>query len=211
MILDTIKKHRILLAFNILYVLAFTVYYISIENYEFLWYVAVLVAFLVLIIATLHRSRFDSLILWGLSIWGLLHMAGGGIIVNGGVLYELTLVPLFESGDFILLKYDQLVHFYGFGVATLVVYHVLRPYLNEYTNWKIVYSVIVLAGMGLGALNEIIEFTAVLSFSDTNVGGYFNTSLDLVFNTLGAIAATFLIHARRKREAAIEPIAKVLI
>ncbi len=46
--------------------------------------------------------------------------------------------------------------------------------------------------MGLGVLNELIEFSAVLVFPDTNVGGYFNTALDLVFNTLGALAAAVL-------------------
>ena len=42
--------------------------------------------------------------------------------------------------------------------------------------------------MGLGAINEIIEFSAVLLLPDTNVGG-FNTALDLVVNALGASAA----------------------
>jgi putative membrane protein len=38
-----------------------------------------------------------------------------------------------------------------------------------------------------------VEFIAVLSFPQTNVGGYVNTSLDLVFNALGAIAAVIFI------------------
>jgi hypothetical protein len=43
-----------------------------------------------------------------------------------------------------------------------------------------------IAGMGLGALNEIVEFIAVLTLPETGVGGYVNTSLDLTANTIGA-------------------------
>jgi len=193
------KNQRILVVFNVLYVAAFGIYYISIQNFEFLWYVAVLLFFFGLILATIRKSRFNMFILWGLSIWGLIHMAGGGIIVNGEVLYRFELFHIFGEGDSFVLKFDQFVHFYGFAVATLVVHHLIRPYLKENTNWKVVYPILIAAGMGLGALNEIVEFTAVVVFPDTGVGGYFNISLDLVFNMFGAIAAVILIHFRRRR------------
>jgi hypothetical protein len=47
--------------------------------------------------------------------------------------------------------------------------------------------------MGLGALNEMIEFAAVVMFPQTNVGGYVNTALDPVFNAAGAVVAMALI------------------
>ena len=194
------KGEWLLIVFNLVYIVAFTAYYLFIQNYEFLWYVAVLVFFFVLIAATLRRSKFNYVILWGLSIWGLLHMAGGGVVVNGEVLYRLHLINIAGSGDLFILKFDQVVHFFGFGVATLVVYHLLRPYLNEKTNWKVIYLILIVAGSGLGVLNEIVEFTAVVSLSETGVGGYENTLLDLIFNTLGAVAATVFIHFRRKRK-----------
>lgn len=194
-----IKKGQwFLILFNLVYILGFTLYYVSIKNFEFLWYVAVLVFFFALILSTIHKSKFDYIILWGLSLWGLMHMAGGGVIVGGAVLYALPLIPIAGSGDLFILKYDQFVHFFGFGVSTLVVYHLLRPYLNERANWKIIYPILIVAGAGLGVLNEIVEFTAVLVFPETGVGGYANMALDLVFNTLGAIAATFFIYIRRK-------------
>jgi hypothetical protein len=46
--------------------------------------------------------------------------------------------------------------------------------------------------MGLGALNEVVEFIATL-FLETNVGGYRNTGFDLIYNTVGATIAAFLI------------------
>jgi hypothetical protein len=184
--------------FNAIYVIAFTIYYLSIKNYEFLWYVAVLVFFYVLVLATLHRSKFDYVILWGLSLWGLMHMAGGGLIIGGEVLYKFILIPIVNNtADFTILKFDQFVHFFGFAVSTLVVYHLLKPYLNNKTNYKVLYAILIAAGMGLGALNEIVEFIAVLVLPDTGVGGYYNTSLDLVFNALGAIFAVIIIHIKR--------------
>ena len=52
--------------------------------------------------------------------------------------------------------------------------------------------------MGVGALNEIIEFIAVLSVPDNNVGGYYNTVLDIVFNTIGALFAVVGFYLIRK-------------
>ncbi|MDZ7611336.1 MAG: DUF2238 domain-containing protein [Candidatus Moranbacteria bacterium] len=190
-----------ILIFTLFYIIGFSVYYLSIRNYEFLWYVAVLLVFFILIAATLHRSKFDGIILGGLSFWGLLHMAGGGIKAGSDVLYSLNLIPIFQIQNTSVLKFDQAVHLFGFAVATLVVYHLLKPYLNRQTNWKVVYPIIAVAGMGLGAVNEIVEFIAVAAFPETNVGGYANTALDLVFNFLGALAAIFFIHFfyRKKR------------
>lgn len=183
-----------LIIFNLVYVLGFGLSYLLSGNYEFLWYVAVLVFFFILVLATWSRAKFDAIILWGLSIWGLMHMAGGGLKVGDGVLYGLHLIPIIGSGDAYVLKFDQVVHMFGFAVATLVVYHLLKPYLNNQTNWRVVYPLIIAAGMGLGVLNEIVEFIAVVIFPNTGVGGYYNTAIDLIFNTLGATAAAFFIH-----------------
>lgn len=119
------------------------------------------------------------------------------MVVDGNVLYALRLIPIFESGDFFILRFDQLVHLFGFGVTTLLAYHLLKPSFGPNVNYRIVYPALILIGMGFGALNEIIEFVAVLLFPETGVGGYFNTLLDMVFNTLGAVLAVILIHIRR--------------
>jgi len=192
------RGHIILGVLNAIYIIAFAWYYIGIKNYEFLWYVAVLVFFFLLIFLTLHRSKFDYTILIGLSIWGFLHMAGGGIIVNGNVLYAYHIIDIFERGDIYILKFDQFVHAFGFFVATLVGYSLLKPYLNKDTNYKVVYFLLICVGMGLGALNEIVEFIAVVVFPSTGVGGYYNTGLDLVANMLGSIIAVIFIHFKRR-------------
>ena len=186
------RSELAVLIFTITYVIVFGGVFIAAGNSEFIWYVATLVVFLGLVAASQHVAQFPALILWGLALWGLAHMAGGGVSMGDGVLYSYVVVPLANTGELAVLKYDQIVHFFGFGVATLVLWHVLRRNFPALDGTKTIFAFAVLGGMGLGALNELIEFTAVLAFPDTNVGGYFNTSLDLVFNTLGALSAAIL-------------------
>ncbi len=104
------------------------------------------------------------------------------------------------GGDFFILKFDQFVHAFGFGVTTLVGWHLLKPYLNPKTNYKIIYVLLVAIAMGAGALNEIIEFVSVLLIPNNGVGGYFNTALDLVFNMIGSIIALFIVHFYYRRK-----------
>jgi len=202
--MQTIKKYWFLIIFNLIYTVGFAAYYIKIANYEFLWYVGVLVFFLILILATLHRTKSDGLILWGLSLWGLFHMAGGGLPVGDGVLYQLPLIHLFGEGDSLVFKFDQFVHLFGFGVATLLFFHLLKGSLAPSPRWGVIYFLFILGGMGFGALNEIVEYIAVLTFPETGVGGYDNTMLDIVFNTIGAIIETVVIALRRQRPMAFK-------
>jgi putative membrane protein len=184
------------LVFTVLYVTGFGLYFVAIGNREFLWYVATLVFFMALITATLKASRFPPAILWALALWGLAHMAGGGLRVGDGVLYAYQVLPIAGDGEMTLLKFDQVVHFYGFAVTTFVLWHLLRRHFPALAGSKTLYVYPALGSMGLGALNEIIEFVAVVSFPETGVGGYYNTALDLVFNGLGACAAAALIFLR---------------
>lgn len=186
------RSELAVLIFTIVYVVGFGGAFPAAGNSEFVWYVVTLVIFLGLIASTQRIAQFPATILWALALWGLAHMAGGGVSVGEGVLYSYLVVPLANAGELAILKYDQIVHFYGFGVATLVLWHILRRNFPALDGTKTIYAFAILGGMGLGALNELIEFTAVLAFPDTNVGGYFNTALDLVFNTLGALTAAVL-------------------
>jgi hypothetical protein len=108
------------------------------------------------------------------------------------VLYSLWLIP-----D--LLKYDQIVHAYGFGITTWLCWHAIRTSLKspDGAEPKPTLGLMTLAaagGMGFGALNEVIEFIAVLTIPNTNVGGYENTGWDLVSNLVGSLIAASIIH-----------------
>lgn len=191
-------------------ILGFTVAYLLLalagalwrDNQEFLLYIAVMVPIAAAVMVMHLRVNFSTGVLWGLSLWGLVHMAGGllGVPENWPVhgetrvLYSLWLIP---HG----LKYDHLVHAFGFGVTTWLCWEALRSILSGVTGRPVaaVYpsvGILVLctaAAMGFGALNEVLEFEATMLVPETNVGGYINTGLDLVSNLVGAVVAAGLI------------------
>ena len=194
------KGEWFIVFFNLAYVLAFIFYYTSIENYEFLIYILVLVIIGIIILTTLKVSKFDYLALWGLSIWGLLHMMGGGIKINGQTLYSLRLIDIVDNGgQFYILKMDQLVHFYGFMIAAIVVYQLLKLKFQGIDKSKLAIFIAWIGSMGLGALNEVVEFIAFISLEKTGVGDLYNTGLDLVFNMIGALVGAFVASAWEKR------------
>jgi len=184
---------KTVLWFTLAYVGGFTAWFLLRGNYEFIIYVATMALLIGLVGWNLRGAAFPTAMLWALTLWGLAHMAGGGVTVGDGVLYSLPLMPIVGTGEMTILKYDQVVHAYGFGVTAWVLWHLMahhHPGLRG--TWTIlVYPA--LAAMGLGAVNEIIEFVAVLSVPDTNVGGYLNTALDLCFNAFGAVTAMILV------------------
>jgi hypothetical protein len=179
--------------FTLAYVGGFTAFFLAIGNYEFIVYVITMAVLIALVGRSLRSAEYPPAMLWALSLWGLAHMAGGGVPIDGSVLYNLRLIPLIDSGEVFILKYDQAVHAFGFGVTAWVLHHLLvRHYPGTRgTATALVYPA--LAAMGLGAVNEMIEFTAVLMVPDTNVGGYTNTALDLVFNAGGAVLAMGIV------------------
>jgi hypothetical protein len=193
------RKQWVLALWSASYVTAFAAYFTMVRNYEFLWYVAVMLFFFALIFLTIRFTHFSIGLLWGLSLWGLLHMAGGGIRVGSEVLYALPLIPFHLDGEFTILKYDQVIHAFGFGVATIALYQLFKPRWGNGPGLLAVSAA--LGAMGLGALNEVVEFTAVLVMSETGVGGYVNTGLDLVFNTIGAVSVALVLYVRDKRRA----------
>jgi hypothetical protein len=185
-------------SFTAAYLLIATVGAFATGNSEFVFYIVVMVV-LVAVVGLVHFSiGLPESALWALSIWGLAHMAGGLIAVPAAwpthgpnrVLYSLWLIP-----D--RLKYDQVVHAYGFGVTTWICWLGLQSSFRG-SGVEAVPTVgrLVLvwaAGQGFGALNEVIEFAATLLVPETNVGGYLNTGWDLVANLVGATLAVVII------------------
>ena len=185
-----------ILIINALYLLIAGIYFLTRANYEFVMYVGVIIVLFILILATNKKVNYPNYVLWGLTIWGLLHMLGGGILLkNGKVLYSLILIPI--SSAYEIFRYDQFVHIVGFGVATLVMWVLLKPLLKpNWKKWTSISIIVIMAGFGVGALNEMIEFIATVIMPQTGVGGFVNTSLDLVSDLIGAIIAMIIIRAR---------------
>ena len=183
-----LKKDQIpILIVNLLFLAIFSILFFVRKNYEFVVYIGVIIFFSIIIILTNKKVQYPNMVLWGLTLWALLHMSGGGVYIYGKKLYEIILIPL--STTYAIFKYDQFVHIIGFGVSTLLMHHLLKPYLKEKTGTVAIPIVIIMAGLGVGALNEIIEFIVTVIVPETGVGGYTNTSLDLVADLIGAIIA----------------------
>lgn len=176
--------------------LLFTLVFVAQHNYEFIGYVVIVLLLFGVVLYSNRYVAYPNYVLWGLLAWALLHMLGG-VETGSGVVYTKMLLPIVGE-PYQILKYDQVIHALGFFVATLVMYYALRQHLRPAFSWKAVGIVVCMAGLGLGAFNEIVEFLMTVSLPQTNVGGYENTALDLVSNFLGAILAVFFLHWREK-------------
>ncbi|SIO55384.1 putative membrane protein [Rhodovulum sp. ES.010] len=199
MVLNVKPAEWAVLGFTLAYIAGFAAWFFAQGNVEFIWYVLTMLAVIGLIGLGLRRAELPPALLWALSLWGLAHMAGGGVPVGESVLYNWVIWPLVGTGEMTVLKYDQVVHAYGFGVTAWLLWHLMtRHYPATRGSWTAL-AYPAFGAMGLGALNEIVEFIAVLAFPDTNVGGYYNTALDLVFNAAGAVIAVVAIAAFRPR------------
>lgn len=195
-------------AFNAAYLTAAVIGAIASGNQEFIFYIVVMLALLALGTYVHMRVNFRDGVIWGLSAWGALHMAGGLLPVpaswpvNGDirVLYSWWLIPGW-------LKYDQVIHAFGFGVTAIACWQALRAGIASLTGKprKQIHSTFGLlilcwaASLGFGALNEVVEFAATLLVPSTNVGGYINTGWDLVSNAIGATLAILAIAIRHSK------------
>ena len=187
--------HIVLLIINICLVAGFGYSFLLRKNYEFIIYVGVIVLFLILIGITFFKVAYSTPTLLGLTIWSLMHMAGGGVFINNVRLYDIILIPL--SQTYPILRYDQVVHLFGFAVATLAMFDLLRPLLKENPQHFVALSVVVImAGLGVGAFNEIVEALVAAALPQSGVGGYVNTALDLISDFLGSMLAMVFIKCR---------------
>jgi hypothetical protein len=186
-----------LVAFTLAYFMAGIILILVRQDYEFLVYLGVMAAVTALILHVHRRVNLVLASLWGMSVWGLLHLAGGLVAVpadwpvsGSQVLYSWWLIPRF-------LKFDNIVHAYGFGLATWICWQGLAASLHSQnqparpTVGRL--TLAAAAGQGFGALNEVLEFIVTLVVPNTNVGGYVNTGWDLVCNLLGSLLAVLLI------------------
>jgi hypothetical protein len=185
-----VREHPVLTVFSVGYLLAFTVFGIATDRGQTATYLLQLAVTFVFVAAVHQRVGLSGPVLWALAVWGLLHAAGGILFVGGGVLYRFEPVPM-------LPRYDQVIHAFGFGAATVAIWQGLRTSLpGGIRPGAGIGFVVALAGMGVGALNEVLEFLSTRVLAETNVGGYENTGWDLVYNGIGAAAAAAWVVVR---------------
>ncbi len=181
------------------------------RNEEFMIYLAVMVVVISAVVKIHHYAGLSFWLLLAFSVWGCLHMGGGLVPVPKTwtlenpphVLYNWWIIPGY-------LKYDQVVHGYGVALTTWLCWQVLSRRVRSRDGGPLVptggmVTLCAVAGMGFGALNEVIEFLASLVLEETNIGGYINTGWDLVANLIGGGVVALLIYgigSQRRNHAA---------
>ncbi len=184
------KYQLAILAINVISVLSFGSYYLRELNYEFIAYAVSIVVVIGVLYSTLQVTKFPTYLLAGVTIWGVLHMMGGSVQTADGVLYAYKIYPFFDGGgDFYVLKMDQAIHAYLYGVVGLMFFHLLRNVVGVKTHQAFIAAVAIFAAAGLSIINEIVEFWAAVNVPGNGVGGYENTVLDMIFNLSGAAVA----------------------
>ncbi len=124
-------------------------------------------------------------LLWMLSIWALLHLAGGLAANPTGktdILYSLWLV----DG---VLRWDQVVHGFGALVATAVFVVAARD-TDRPLLWGFIW------GQVPGAVNEMVENIFAQFVEGSNVGDVVNTAWDFGWQLIGGTVAVIWITAR---------------
>lgn len=194
---------RLIILFVAVYLSAAIVAATIQENWEFLgFHIPFFLLFILIVTIIQKRVGFPRGLQWGLALWGAIYLAGSLIQLPDGLLYEGSDKVLYSW--WIIedrLKYDHVVHGFGFGIATWLCWEALRSSIFHRFGRKLYPSVgtitiAVLGGMGLGAINELIEFLAMLNLESNNVGGYHNTGWDLVANLVGCVFAGIVITFR---------------
>jgi putative membrane protein len=190
-----VKTHTLLAlwVFNLTYLFWGGAYFLQDLNHEFVIYVVVILGIIGTVLLIAERAGFSPLLLWALSVWGLLHVLGGAVETKDGVLFAYRMFPLLDlGGEFYILKYDQFVHAYLYGVVALMSRQVIAA-ITPAANPVLVSIVAIFTAVGISVLNEIMEFIISLNL-ENGVGGYVNTMLDLIFNLGGALLAVGLWH-----------------
>lgn len=193
--MKTLAEYKNLIIFNLTYILVTFAASLYFHNVEFISYALIVIVLGILFLIAHARVHYPKWIMWGMTIWGFFHLIGGlvpsppGWPISGDihVLYSMWFIPGY-------IRYDHIIHAYGFGLVTFIVWHGLKTISKGKLDPTFgVLLACATAAMGFGSINEIIEFIISVSFEGTNVGGYVNNSLDLVANATGAIIAATII------------------
>jgi uncharacterized membrane protein YjdF len=138
----------------------------------------------------LNRTyRFSHILWWGLAIWTLGHLAGGFFLIGSNRLYETVIVPL-VGAPYNVIEYDQPIHVFGSIIITVLLIEILRKKLPA-ENWtkQSFLLTVALAGLGIGACYEIMEFFVTVITPHNLVGGYQNNLIDIICDAIGSVIA----------------------
>lgn len=204
------RRYLPLAIFVLPYLIGFTALAYRRGSTEFLFYAGMMVFFIALALWMDRKVCFRIGTLWLLAVWGFLHMAGGTVpipesLADGEIPVLYALRPHAS-----MPRYDQFIHVYGFFAAALAAFDALEDAFRSRTNGAPlrvsfgIASAVALISIGLGAINELVEFVATLIMEETGVGGYVNTGWDLVSNAIGASFGAAYVWLRARRDPVVE-------
>lgn len=168
--------------------IGFTAAFVLMGNREFILYAVTLSILIALVQWSDRKLHYPAGVKWCFWAWLVMHMCGGFVHLQGVRLYDVMLLPCVDA-PYHILRYDQFVHAFCYftigGFLRTIITSLAAPGASRTG----IVLITLLAALGVGALNEIIEFAAVAFFASSGVGDYMNNALDNVFNGLGALAA----------------------
>jgi hypothetical protein len=158
-----------------------------VRNQTFLWiYLPALAASIAIVVWIDHRwGPIPVVLLWLLSIWAAMHLAGGLAADPSGqrtILYNWWLIDGY-------LRYDQVVHGFGIGAATAVLAFAARD-SDRPLVWGFVLAQVV------GVVNETAENIFATFVEESNVGDWVNTTWDIIWHLVGALVAMIWMDRR---------------
>lgn len=188
-----LKKEVIAFVIYTLIALIFLIISIKNKNYEYVYYNLIMIVSFPIILILNKKLHLKFHIFLGLLALSVSHLAGGNILINQ--------IPLYQN-YFLSIHYDKIVHFLGSTIIALLVYNFLNPLLKKKEEKKpiLILFLVFIITVGIGAMNEIIEFMAQILFDKTIVGDYKNNAMDLVINGAGALFASIFFLRHYKKE-----------
>jgi hypothetical protein len=156
-------------------------------------YLTIVTAVSVVLVAV-RRVPLPGSLVGGLAVLAVAHLAGGLVRIGQDVLYN-------ASAGSPVLRYDHFVHSAGSFLAVLVCVRLFGS--RETPTPRAALPMWLLAGLGLGALNEMIEFLTTVLHHGSHVGGYVNTGWDLVSNFGGSLVACAVVARSSRRPAGL--------
>lgn len=182
---------------NFAIILFSLIYFISLGNFEFSTY-AIAYGLLVIFLAkTDKKFNYINIAKWGFTLWLVLHVSGGLIFINGIRLYD-TIIWNLVGFPYEILKWDQFLHILIYFVLALLAYSAISPAIKKEVKYSKVLILAFLISVGLGSLFESLELWTVIIYPEGGVGTYINNTLDLVFNSVGALLAVIYLYLRKK-------------
>lgn len=216
------KVLNIVTFLGILYYLAFFAYSYVVDLFRFYAADAVIFFVVVILLRIFYKRLNLNIPVYTLVILTLsLHLYG----TFGW--YNISPLPI---------QWDHITHFVPLFALTLVLFCAFQKFMKRFWTLRtwVVLAMIFLAGLGMGSLVESFEFSGFLAFGfgegglrmgglgdglpeDAELtekileagGGYFNTELDLLYNTAGVLLAliicSLLFFSRARQSSFQEP------